>query len=196
MRRRDTTRHSHAKLDRNPQDQYERENINAFSLFFEIKLLLVLSSSGILQILIGTVGNRTTEQEERVQTDTETRARAAAGRGRRGAAVGAGGWVAGLSHLLAPVHILRCIRKKRGGNGGRTILFNFPTYMPSSNSRASSLWPTSSKASVESWPPTSRMTSSPPLLPLVSFFLLCIVGRNRVAGWGAYGCSSTNEEQS
>ena len=35
--------------------------------------------------------------------------------------------------------------------------------MPSSSSRASSLWPTSSKASVASSPPTSRRTSSPPL---------------------------------
>lgn len=117
MRRRDTTRHSHAKLDRNPQDQYERENKNAFSLSFKIKLLLVLSSSGILQILIGTVGNRTTEQKERVQTETETRARAAAGRGRR-AAVGAGGGVAGLSHLLVSGYRLRCIREKRGDDGG------------------------------------------------------------------------------
>ena len=45
-----------------------------------------------------------------------------------------------------------------------TCLFNGPTNIPSRISRASSLWPTSSKASVASWPPTSRRTSSPPLL--------------------------------
>lgn len=39
-----------------------------------------------------------------------------------------------------------------------------PTFMASRVSRASSLWPTSSKASVESWPATSRRTSSPPLV--------------------------------
>lgn len=46
----------------------------------------------------------------------------------------------------------------------RTCLFSLPTSRPSRISRASSLWPTSSKASVESWPPTSSRTSSPPLL--------------------------------
>lgn len=46
-----------------------------------------------------------------------------------------------------------------------TTLFNLPTTSPSSISRASSLCPTSSKASVASWPPTSSNTSSPPLHP-------------------------------
>jgi hypothetical protein len=46
---------------------------------------------------------------------------------------------------------------------GRTTRFSFPTIRPSRISRASSEWPTSSKASVASWPPTSRRTSSPPL---------------------------------
>lgn len=45
-----------------------------------------------------------------------------------------------------------------------TCLFSWPTSSCSSVSRASSLWPTSSKASVASWPPTSSITSSPPLL--------------------------------
>ncbi len=44
-----------------------------------------------------------------------------------------------------------------------TSLFSVPTFKPSRISRASSEWPTSSKASVASWPPTSRRTSSPPL---------------------------------
>jgi hypothetical protein len=44
-----------------------------------------------------------------------------------------------------------------------TFRFNCPTNKPSRISRASSLCPTSSKASVASWPPTSRRTSSPPL---------------------------------
>lgn len=44
----------------------------------------------------------------------------------------------------------------------RTPRLRVPTRRPSRISRASSLWPTSSKASVESWPPTSRRTSSPP----------------------------------
>ena len=51
-----------------------------------------------------------------------------------------------------------------GGEGGAgTSRFRGPTNRPSRISRASSLWPTSSKASVASWPPTSRRTSSPPL---------------------------------
>lgn len=37
-----------------------------------------------------------------------------------------------------------------GGNRGNTILFRFPTSRPPKISRASSLWPTSSKASVAS----------------------------------------------
>ncbi len=44
-----------------------------------------------------------------------------------------------------------------------TILFSSPTCSPSNISLASSLCPTSSNASVASWPPTSRRTSSPPL---------------------------------
>lgn len=54
--------------------------------------------------------------------------------------------------------------ERMGGYGVYTILFKFPTSSPSKISRASSLWPTSSKASVASCPPTSRRTSSPPLL--------------------------------
>lgn len=45
-----------------------------------------------------------------------------------------------------------------------TCLLRLPTSRPSRISRASSLWPTSSNASVASWPPTSSRTSSPPLL--------------------------------
>ena len=55
----------------------------------------------------------------------------------------------------------------------RTCRFKEPTSMPSRISRASSEWPTSSNASVESWPATSRRTSSPPLergAVLVFFF--------------------------
>ena len=44
-----------------------------------------------------------------------------------------------------------------------TMRLSLPTSRPSRISRASSEWPTSSKASVASWPPTSRRTSSPPL---------------------------------
>lgn len=53
----------------------------------------------------------------------------------------------------------------------RTMRFTSPTCRPARVSRASSLWPTSSKASVASWPPTSRRTSSPPLgcVSLVSY---------------------------
>jgi hypothetical protein len=55
-----------------------------------------------------------------------------------------------------------------------TWRFNLPTSSPSRISRASSEWPTSSNASVESWPPTSRRTSSPPLSVNVSgFFHVC-----------------------
>lgn len=46
---------------------------------------------------------------------------------------------------------------------GGTWRLRTPIFNPSRISRASSLWPTSSKASVASWPPTSRRTSSPPL---------------------------------
>lgn len=55
-----------------------------------------------------------------------------------------------------------CLMRKEWGEGTRTPRLRVPTRSPSRISRASSLWPTSSKASVESWPPTSRRTSSPP----------------------------------
>jgi len=48
--------------------------------------------------------------------------------------------------------------------GSPSARFRVPTSRPSRISRASSLCPTSSKASVASWPPTSSRTSSPPLL--------------------------------
>ena len=54
--------------------------------------------------------------------------------------------------------------EKGEGREGRTWRFRSPISRPSRISRASSLCPTSSKASVASWPPTSRRTSSPPLL--------------------------------
>ena len=50
-----------------------------------------------------------------------------------------------------------------GRGRSRTILLSSPTSKSFNISLASSLWPTSSKASVASWPPTSRRTSSPPL---------------------------------
>ena len=50
-----------------------------------------------------------------------------------------------------------------------TSLFRLPTKSPSRISRASSLCPTSSNASVASCPPTSSITSSPPLCDNVSF---------------------------
>lgn len=46
----------------------------------------------------------------------------------------------------------------------RTTRFKVPMSSPWSISLASSLCPTSSKASVASWPATSRRTSSPPLV--------------------------------
>lgn len=49
------------------------------------------------------------------------------------------------------------------GAGSPSTRFSWPTIRPSRISRASSEWPTSSKASVASWPPTSKRTSSPPL---------------------------------
>lgn len=51
----------------------------------------------------------------------------------------------------------------RGGGESCTCLFNSPTSSWSRVSRASSLCPTSSNASVASCPATSRRTSSPPL---------------------------------
>jgi hypothetical protein len=56
----------------------------------------------------------------------------------------------------------------------RTERFRVPTSSPSRISRASSEWPTSSNASVESWPPTSRRTSSPPLLLHISHFCFAL----------------------
>ena len=53
-----------------------------------------------------------------------------------------------------------------------TARLRSPTRSPLRISRASSLWPTSSKASVASWPPTSSMTSSPPLDTCLSLDLL------------------------
>ena len=54
-------------------------------------------------------------------------------------------------------------KRGSGKRGGFTMRLSLPTSRPSRISRASSEWPTSSKASVASWPPTSRRTSSPPL---------------------------------
>jgi hypothetical protein len=53
-----------------------------------------------------------------------------------------------------------------------TWRLSVPTSNPSKISRASSLWPTSSKASVASWPATSRRTSSPPLRYQLSVIVL------------------------
>jgi len=74
-----------------------------------------------------------------------------------------------LSSMLYSLHIrgggklagLGCWDCDVGGD--HTFRFKVPTSNPSSISRASSLWPTSSKASVASCPPTSSRTSSPPL---------------------------------
>ena len=73
---------------------------------------------------------------------------------------GVAGWMAqGRGRLTA-----RDIENGGWRGRSRTSRFKGPTSRPARISRASSLWPTSSKASVASWPPTSRRTSSPPLL--------------------------------
>ena len=78
-----------------------------------------------------------------------------------------------------------------------TCLFREPTRSLSRVSRASSLWPTSSNASVASWPPTSSITSSPPLLAgaIVSTGFIKehastrkqSLGATNSAGWGEVG---------
>lgn len=76
--------------------------------------------------------------------------------------------------------------------GKHTTRFNLPMSNPSRISLASSLWPTSSKASVASWPPTSRRTSSPPLVskPTILVRKHEIVGEVKGEVEATYGCSS------
>lgn len=79
-------------------------------------------------------------------------------------------------------HEIEAERKKAHQEIARTALFNLPTTSPSNISRASSLCPTSSKASVASWPPTSSKTSSPPLHPqslTLARITLCAIQHRR-----------------
>ncbi len=73
------------------------------------------------------------------------------------------------------------------GAGSPSTRLRDPMTSPSRISRASSECPTSSKASVASWPPTSRRTSSPPLTMRVS-------GCRRVEGKDGMGvrCGAGN----
>lgn len=72
-----------------------------------------------------------------------------------------------------------------------TWRFNIPICKVSSNWRAESLWPTSSKASVASTPPWSMSTSCPPLCR----DNISEISGSKIAGC-AYGCCSTNFETS
>ena len=93
----------------------------------------------------------------------------------------------------------------------RTNLFKSPAFKPSNISRASSLCPTSSNASVASCPPTSSKTSSPPLMTIyqpaschlmngpiermmrISEVMEILICCTKGAREYAYGCSSMNE---
>lgn len=81
---------------------------------------------------------------------------------------------------------------------GRTLRFKTPAWSWASVSRASSLWPTSSNASVASWPATSNKTSSPPLearkSESVSFLPSACEGLRMGKNWHGHGFPSSKEE--
>lgn len=155
----------------------------------------------LLDILVGEVGRGTADEEDGVHADAEVR--------------GAGG---GVGHLRGSVALgLRVAGLSRGiqsaygvpgtGRGGvrmdLTWRFSEPIAMGSRSSRASSLWPTSSKASVASWPATSSRTSSPPLsqcqprLSDPAAQRACeTIPEEAGRGGRTHGCSSTNWEMS
>ncbi len=129
----------------------------------EIQLRALLAVTAA-EVLVRDERQRGADEDEGVDADTEAGGRGS-GLGFSGGGVGrrgGGGGVAGLSKYRGHGSVGR-----RGVCGGwvvvRTSLFRLPISRPLRISRASSLWPTSSKASEASWPPTSIMTSSPPL---------------------------------
>lgn len=101
---------------------------------------------GVLEVLVGTVGDQTTNEEDGVEADAEAAGGArAGGGGGRGRVGGGRGGVAGLQ-----VRLLEAMCELIGSGGDRTRRLRLPTKRPSRISRASSEWPTSSKASVAS----------------------------------------------
>lgn len=116
-------------------------------------LLLLLG----LHVVVGTVGEGTADEDDGVQTDAAARGR----RGRRGRGGGGGDLGGGVTGLKGVSNLT----SKRSRGTIPTMRFTLPTNRPSRISRASSEWPTSSNASVPSWPATSSRTSSPPLEP-------------------------------
>jgi hypothetical protein len=122
-----------------------------------------------LQIGIRPVRQCSSHQYNRIQPDAKARCVV---RTARGIGYAGGGnfrfGIAGLLHISKLIRVTHYHRYVGRWENKLTWRFNSPTRRPSRISRASSLWPTSSKASVASWPATSRRTSSPPLYVVVS----------------------------
>jgi hypothetical protein len=110
-----------------------------------------------LQVLVCAKCTSSTNEDDCVKTDAQS-CGVVCGCGSRGGGCDLGFWVSFLK--LRDQKLLTVGRQMRDS---LTWRFNVPTASPSRISRASSLCPTSSKASVASCPPTSSRTSSPPL---------------------------------
>jgi hypothetical protein len=116
----------------------------------------------LLHVLVAEEGQGAADQDHGVEADAHAGLAGAGAAGLRGGGLlDFGGRVVGLvGGMLAWSYCVRAVGRMFGRK--RTPRLTVPTRRPSRISRASSLWPTSSNASVESWPPTSSITSSPP----------------------------------
>ncbi len=115
----------------------------------------------ILQILVGAECRCPSEKHDNVETNTHAR-RLIRNHWLGGCSVCLWYWVALLCKCLSETTRYESIRT--GPAWKHTERFKVPIIRPWRISRASSLCPTSSNASVASWPATSRSTSSPPLI--------------------------------
>ena len=134
-----------------PTHNYHRSCLNAL---FHSSLRLTLLA---LHVLVCTKGKTGTDEDDCIKADTQA-CRIARRSGRRGHCCNLRFWVS-----LLKVTDQQPFRIKGRNANSLTLRFKLPTSRPSRISRASSLCPTSSNASVASCPPTSSRTSSPPL---------------------------------
>jgi hypothetical protein len=110
-----------------------------------------------LQIFVCPKGKTGTDEDDCVKTNAQSSS-VVCSRGSGGGSSDLWFWVS----LLADKR-LADVQNGEINADSITWRFKFPISRPSRISRASSLCPTSSKASVASCPPTSSRTSSPPL---------------------------------
>jgi len=103
----------------------------------------------LLHILISIIGDNAADEHDGIEADAEARTLCVGSRGNGTGERSLGLRVASLEKK-ACVSNTKPILAETIGAGVLTLRFNVPTLSPSRVSRASSLWPTSSNASVAS----------------------------------------------